>query len=681
MVKLTQRQEKLLTALAESGVGLSLKDLEGLMKVSRRTIYREFADLKLYLQSQGVAITNENGLYRLTGQVAKLDGFFEDEVAKQELTTAKRESILACQLLLAGQATKIISLALSLKVSEGTIQRDLTKLEQSLSQYDLHVIKQKGVGVYIEGNEAKRRQVLTGILLNELNEYYFLRYVQKGEEIAQFKQLFLDAINSQIFRQVYQGLSQTILPVVELNSDRQMIQLILIAAISIKRAQLGKHPHASKTKDNLRYLAKVYEFFATLDGSLRAKLTTDEALFIASQIHLRDYSEQQFDLNEDQEWPLTLKVRQFVLDVSKDFGWNFQRNPDFFKRLTRHILNLEKNSHDRLPNVQIETLQALTTKYQGLYNSIMKCWPQNFELRLVIPEYQLILLYFANEYTNRRYLQDLAALIVCENGIGTANILASRLKKELPEIKRVSITHLAVLGQVDLQQYDLILSTLELPGFPREYQLVSPLLLNDEVKRLKDYLANYHRPDYGQVKTSLVKHKNALKKLSQMKAYLDLSLKLITQTQVHKVANQGSDLGASIEETLAHIPGKIINDKEKVTLALLRRINLAPIGIPDTNLALLHTSDAGVNQCYFGIYELAHPIKMLGMDREEMQVSRYTLMVAPKEVTDLEQKVLGIISSSIVMNSENTNVFETGTSEAVQELLANQLLNEIPKEK
>ena len=184
MVKLTQRQEKLLTALAESGVGLSLKDLEGLMKVSRRTIYREFADLKLYLQSQGVAITNENSLYRLTGQVAKLDGVFEDEVAKQELTTAKRESILACQLLLAGQATKIISLALSLKVSEGTIQRDLTKLERSLSQYDLHVIKQKGVGVYIEGNEAKRRQVLTGILLNELNEYYFLRYVQKGDEIV-----------------------------------------------------------------------------------------------------------------------------------------------------------------------------------------------------------------------------------------------------------------------------------------------------------------------------------------------------------------------------------------------------------------------------------------------------------------------------------------------------------------
>ena len=64
-----------------------------------------------------------------------------------------------------------------------------------------------------------------------------------------------------------------------------------------------------------------------------------------------------------------------------------------------------------------------------------------------------------------------------------------------------------------------------------------------------------------------------------------------------------------------------------------------------------------------------------------MQVSRYTLMVAPKEVTGLEQKVLGIISSSIVMNIDNTNVFETGTSEAVQELLANQLLNEIPKGK
>ena len=681
MVKLTQRQEKLLTTLAESGVGVSLKDLEGLMKVSRRTIYREFADLKSYLQSQGVAITNENGLYRLTGRVAKLDEIFEDEATNQEMTTTKRESILACRLLLASQAQKVISLALDLKVSEGTIQRDLSKVEKSLSQYDLHVVKQKGVGVYIKGDEAKRRQVLAGILLNELNEYYFLRYVQRAEGRALIAQLFDGSFDPQIFREVYQGLAKTIFPVIELNSDRQMIQLILIVTISLKRGQTGKHPHVKKSKDSLRYLAKVYEFFATLGSTWQASLTTDEALFIASQIQLRDYSGQEFNLNEDKEWLLTLKVRQFVLDVSKDFGWNFQRNPAFFKRLTRHILNLEKNQHDRLPNVQIETLQNLTTTYHELYNSIMKSWPQNFEMHLAIPEYQLLLLYFANEYTNRRYLQDLSALIVCENGIGTANILASRLKKELPEIKRVKISHLASLGQIDLQKYDLILATLELPGFPREYQLVSPLLLNDEVKRLKDYLANYQRKDYGQVKTSLVKHKNALNKLKQLQAYVDLSMEMAEQTAVHKVNNQGDDLMASIEATLTQIPDTIISQKKRVAKALLRRIKLAPIGIPDTNLALLHTGDEGVKRCYFGIYELACPIKILGMDKEEMLVSRYTLMIAPEEISELEQRVLGTISSSIVMNSENTKVFENGTSEQIKELLANQLLNDISKEK
>ena len=62
--------------------------------------------------------------------------------------------------------------------------------------------------------------------------------------------------------------------------------------------------------------------------------------------------------------------------------------------------------------------------------------------------------------------------------------------------------------------------------------------------------------------------------------------------------------------------------KEEVTLALLWRINLAPIGIPDTDLALLHTGDTGVNQCYFGIYELAHPIKMWWIVRRSLTVTK-----------------------------------------------------------
>lgn len=677
MVKLTARQQKLLTVLTENENGVSLKTIEFLLKVSRRTIYREFSDLKLYLQSKNIEIENVNGSYKLTGAVGSILPDISKQQTTDNISTGRRENVLASRLLLENQPEKIITFALDLDVSEGTIQRDLTKIEDSLQKYNLQITKQKGVGVYAVGSEKMRRQVLCGILMNELNEYYFLRYVQTDEEVRQVHSLFAGLLPRELLQEVYRGLQKVIFPVIEIASDRKMIQLILITAISIYRAQQGNHVKVKKNKDSLRYIAKVYELFAAFLADMRTNLTTDEALYIASQIELRDYTVQDFDLVEETELPVSLQVREFIRNVSDEFGWNFQRNPDFFKRLLRHILNLEKNSKERLPNGHIETLQNLTVKYKALYNAILNCWSKTFDIHLVIPEYQLLLLYFANEYTNRNYVRDVAALIVCENGIGTANILASRLKKELPEVKKIDISHLAQLAQLDIKKYDLILATLELPGFPREYQIVSPLLLDDEVARLKDYLNNYQRPDYDDVKSTFVKRKNASEKLDQLYKYTRLTAELVRNTKVHEIKKESDNITDSIVTVLDVLDDNLISDKEQVKNALVHRIELAPIGIPDTKLALLHTSNAAVKRCYFAVFELTQSIEMLGMDKEKMAVSRYTFMIAPKEITPFEQKALGIISSAIVMNSENTKIFEKGTTKQIQELLANQFLNEI----
>ena len=82
--------------------------------------------------------------------------------------------LLATLLLLADQPQKIISLALELDVSEGTIQRDLSGLEEAFAGFAIKLRRQKGVGVWLETTELKRRQFLSEIMLNELNDYQFL---------------------------------------------------------------------------------------------------------------------------------------------------------------------------------------------------------------------------------------------------------------------------------------------------------------------------------------------------------------------------------------------------------------------------------------------------------------------------------------------------------------------------
>lgn len=69
MVRLTKRQEVILTELVKNAPeGIALSQLSKIIKVSRRTLYREFNELSLYLQHLGLNLQNEQGRYVLVGE-------------------------------------------------------------------------------------------------------------------------------------------------------------------------------------------------------------------------------------------------------------------------------------------------------------------------------------------------------------------------------------------------------------------------------------------------------------------------------------------------------------------------------------------------------------------------------------------------------------------------------------
>lgn len=117
-----------------------------------------------------------------TEAIKSLMSELEQQPNKLEMSAKQRQAALACLLLLQGQPEKIFSLAISLDVSEGTIQRDLKQLESSLAEYHLQVDAKKSVGVEVLGSEAQRRLVLGGILTSQLNEYEFFEYLQQDKK-------------------------------------------------------------------------------------------------------------------------------------------------------------------------------------------------------------------------------------------------------------------------------------------------------------------------------------------------------------------------------------------------------------------------------------------------------------------------------------------------------------------
>lgn len=689
MILFSTRQKQILLTLLNEKNGISLEEIEKQLHVSRRTLYREFSNIRLFLEQNDLILTSQNGNYILNGESTnkkRLEFSLKKQNSDYDLTTSQRQNAVAAKLLLDNEITKISSIAYDLNVSEGTIQHDLLTIMDSLKEYNLTVEKKKGVGVKIVGSEPKRRQVLCGILLSELNEYSFLRYLNDyNNSVTNF---FMSLLPYDLLSECNHQLKKNVFSKINFSSDRQIISIVLMFAITIFRFTHGaKIIYSSKQSKDLAYLGITYKFFANFHWKKNypvQQISKNEIIFLTRHIRNTTSNVNSYEFESD-GFSVMVQVRELVELVSTTYGWDFRRNPQFFKRLSRHIENLIKNEQHQLPNVQIDTLQRVSNKYPRLFNTILTKWKEVFPNKnLTQPESQLLLLYFANEYTNRGYQRELRALVICENGFSTSQILKSRLVREVPEIQKIETTKVSDLYQIEPRNYDIILSTIDLPGFPRDYQVVSPLLLENDVTKIHNWLQTYQKK-YSTVQeepiptenNSLVSPKILVEKGKEIYLYNQI----VKYFCVKQIDNHNNELSLKdiTSKIINEVPTAFISERNNVVNDLLNRIKLAPIGIPDTNLVILHTSSKGVKKAFCSIFELQKPFIMQAMDQENILVNRMVLLLAPYDLDELTESTLGMISSLIIMNNDNTDLFENGETDRLRSFLTEKFLDAIKK--
>jgi mannitol operon transcriptional antiterminator len=84
---LTQRQKQILQLLLENQTGVTIKQIEENLGISRRTVYREFGDLK----NNNLKIVNQKSKYFLSGDTKEL------QEVKQMVRTSHSQSV--CRLI------------------------------------------------------------------------------------------------------------------------------------------------------------------------------------------------------------------------------------------------------------------------------------------------------------------------------------------------------------------------------------------------------------------------------------------------------------------------------------------------------------------------------------------------------------------------------------------------------
>lgn len=684
---LSNREKKIVNILLEQPSGVGIEYLAEQLTVSTRTMYRIISSLEGTLaQSQIKLIRGSNG-YQLNGQGVLLEQLRHQlQETGSELTVQQRQSKLIITLLKETEAVKMDALAADLKVSVGTVQSDLDSIEELFQEYTIQIKRQKAKGIQAIAAESNRRLIISGLVTSEINEYDFFRLFDRNHQLKlehweKAKNPFLYELNSRDLEYAFQALSQLHSIKMEEVTDTQFQRLLTLLSISITRMSEGfflkeVQQNQYQTFTNNEKSRRIAESLLkkAADVYQLPELPQEEIDFLALQIQGLNVPLQN-EFHEDFNVNLGYKVRELIRLVSKDLGWDFYLDETLFQDLLQHISAALNRAQAPMPESGNPLLDKIFVEYKELSYSVEKSLTKLFPgIKFLDNEVAYIVIHFASAYERNPRTDSLSVLVICSSGVGTAKILESRLRKNVSEITDVEISRISQLNAVNYEEYDLILSTVFLQGFEIDYKVVTPLLMDDEVKSIKLYAMQKleEKKDKKAAQEQLYsqhhEEENAFKayfeKLSQINTLLE-------QFNVYSISDK-KGLRAILEEITLQLTGSVVANSYQVQEKLEKRMALAPIGLPETHMALFHTVDENILSPYFAIYELEYPIEIPAIDKNLIQMKRILLMLGPEPLSAATQEILGMISGAIVESSANMELFNSGSAKQISQFL-NQL--------
>jgi mannitol operon transcriptional antiterminator len=252
-------------------------------------------------------------------------------------------------------------------------------------------------------------------------------------------------------------------------------------------------------------------------------------------------------------------------------------------------------------------------------------------------------------------------------------MLVSKLETAFPQIQQIRHASFFELERLDTDEFDLIVSTVSLSSMSEEtYVQVQPFLSEDEVEKIRDHLRE--KSLNAGLANRAVSESREVSGGGQAGFYQMVEATQIIGELIEDVFLERHEATSSVPEAVSWVCGSLadrglVSEPGPLEAALLSRLELGGVGIPETALALFHAREAAVVRPAFSVHEFDEPLEIEGMDGETMQVRRILLMIAPQNLSPVALEAISEISVAMVEQSEAREVFEYGSYDQVVTIL------------
>ena len=675
------REIRLIEVLLRHPEGLTADDLADRLGVSARTVHRDLQPAGEFLASYDLTLVRRAGRgINVEGPPSARERALEasEKMRSEALTPEERRVTLLGMLLGSDEPIKLRALASRSKVSVGMVGRDLDEAEEWLEVFGLSLLRKRGSGVQVVGAEDDRRQAMSALILQDLDEAAFLSGTEGSTDLVSAGLMgMIDEGRLQtakaLTREVVRRLPYAI-------ADEAFVSLSVHVALMIERllrggeiemdAEVLERLRETAEYDSARDLAKAVGAYFQVD------VPEEEVVYLTR--HLRGTKLRQDDeldrYFEGSDLEIASRVKALIHHVSEQTGVPLAGDSSLYTGLLAHI---ERAVHRLRENMRISNplLSEMKEDYPALFDLVYRGMKKIFvEDEIPEEEAAFVAMHFGAALDRGQGNFPNSVLIICPSGIASSKILASRLEKAFPQIRHLHNASLFDLEKLDAKGFDLVVSTVPLQIPDDLYVQVKPLLSEDEVGRIRDHLRGKllgGRPVNRAVSESLEVFGGGQEKMRQMAEATQLIAELVDDVSVERHEARGS-IPQAVRLMCASLAARgLVTDPKSLENSLLARMELGGIGIPDTALALFHARDATVVRPAFSLHDFDEPLELEGMDGATMRVRRTLLMVAPLDISTVALEAISEISVAMVELPAERETFESGSEAQVVAVLQN----------
>lgn len=505
------RQKEILKILVSNRGPVTTAQLGKELGVSPKTILMDLNRLQKWLAKYNVKMVRKRGFgVSLEGQKEMME-LLLDRLKKDQLNQIHpydphaREIYIISRLLQIDKKITIQELAEDLNVSKVTIFKDLANVEKWLSKHGLRLIRKTNYGMEVAGEEKNWRKAIADFLMNRLQNGEFRTLVD--EHFIKPLDNRLDPNNYVQLVKMFPGIDVKRIERIILEAEKNMnchfteetyTALIVHLVISIRR--LREKKDIKMSEEQLKNLANTEEYriaqviAGRLEQDFAIKVPPGEVGYISLHI-LGAKIERRLPLGEKNLDEIIKNFDRSLIDTvyeiikvgEKIFGVNLSEDKMLVTGLALHLRPVINRIKYGM-NLHNPILGQIKENYTSVYGvAWIAAGIIEKQLGVKITEEEVGYLAMHLGAAINRATSPKNVLVVCSSGIGTAQLMHTRLERIFQEINIVDVASVSTV-EAALRKYkniDLVISTIpvELKNVP--VIVVSPLITQQDIEKIK----------------------------------------------------------------------------------------------------------------------------------------------------------------------------------------------------